>query len=314
MRENPLGRTGIRVSAISVGTVSLGLDYGIEKPGDFGRPQEPESLRILCHAADSGINLFDTAPAYGTSEGLLGRALGDRAGCIIATKVMMPKDPDHEPLRGARLCDQINKSLHRSRNALRRTTLDIVQIHNATVDLIEEGEMTACLKDAQREGLIRFLGASVYTEEEAMAIIASGSFDTVQVAYNILDQRMARHVFPAAFRAGVGVLVRSALMKGILSRKAEFLPPGMDRLREAAIRARDELAGTWEAMPAIALRFCLAAKGVSSILVGVRNESELVDAIAAEKVGALPDSLVRKARSLAIKDESLLDPTRWLIR
>lgn len=311
MKYRPLGRTGLQVSEVALGTVELGVQYGIDVPGDFGRPPEDEAVRLLAEAADAGINFFDTAPGYGESERLLGKALGDRPDCLFATKVAVPRAADRSLQRGPALREAIESSLERSRRAMRRDVLDVVQIHNATVEVVRDGEMTEVLQDARQEGLIRFLGASVYTEEEALAVVEDGRFDVLQVAYSILDQRMADRVFPAAQCAGVGVLVRSAFLKGVLTAKARHLPAALESLRHAADRVKDKLAGSWEAVPETALRFCLSAPEVSTVLVGARTLAELRQALTAAAHGPLSSDLHAQARLLAFTDTQLLNPSNW---
>lgn len=311
MDYRPLGKTGLQVSAITLGTVSLGVEYGIEAPGEFGRPAEADSIRLLQQAADAGINLFDTAPAYGESERLLGQALGRRDDCIIATKVSIPQDADGRSLHGISLWQALEASLENSMRALQRDVLGIVQIHNATLDVIAQGEMAEGLLGARQEGKVRFLGASVYTEAEALAVIEAGYFDVLQVAYNVLDQRMAWRVFPAAEQAGVGVIVRSALLKGTLTAKAQWLPPELAELRQAAERARDVLAGSWQSLPEMALRFCLSASQAATVLVGVRTFEELRQALSVAEAGQLSEEMLTQTAALALADERLLNPLYW---
>ena len=92
MKYSNLGKTGLKVSQLSLGTVELGLNYGINEPGGFGKPDKEHSIHLLQRAADAGINLFDTAPSYGCSEELLGRAFANRNDCIITTKVNVPSE------------------------------------------------------------------------------------------------------------------------------------------------------------------------------------------------------------------------------
>jgi aryl-alcohol dehydrogenase-like predicted oxidoreductase len=307
-----LGKSGLLVSHLSLGTVSLGVNYGIDAPGDFGRPDESDVLSMLRQAADSGINLYDTAPAYGRSESALGIALGQRSGCYFATKVSIPRDEKGVMLQGRKMREAIDASLKNSRKALRRDCLDLVQIHNATVELIEQGEMVEALQDYQRAGTLRFLGASVYTQAEARAVIESGSFSSLQVAFSILDQRMAKEIFPSARKAGLGIMVRSALLKGALTAKAQWLPDELSRLRQKAEEARDVLAGgSWQMLPDIALRFCLSQPPVSTVLVGVRTAEELRSALAVQKAEPLSRDLLSRAESLALDDEYLLNPSHW---
>ncbi len=311
MNYRLLGKTGLRISIVALGTVSLGVEYGIEVPGEFGRPTEAEAIRLLQQAADAGINLFDTAPAYGKSEQLLGVALGSHHECYLATKVSVPIDSNGNPMHGPGLRQAVLYSLESSLRALQRDVLDIVQIHNATLDVIAQGEMAQVLLDAQQQGKVRFLGASVYTEAEALAVIEADYFDMLQVAYNVLDQRMARRVFSAAEQAGVGIMVRSAFLKGALTAKARWLPPELTELRQAAERSKDVLGGSWRSLPEMALRFCLSAPQVATVLVGARTIQELKQALAAAESGTLPEEVLARTPSLALTDEHLLNPSYW---
>lgn len=315
MNYKKLGRSGLSVSAISFGTVSLGVDYGIEVPGNFGRPEEQEVMRLLEEAADAGITLYDTAPNYGTSEMCLGEALGDRPECHIATKVSIPTSPSGGILNGDSLSSAIEQSLARSLKNLQRDVLDIVQIHNATVQVIRDGAVAGSLIRAKEEGTVRLIGASVYTEEEALAVINAGCFDVLQIAYSLLDQRMAERVFPAARDAGIGIISRSALLKGVLTGKSEWLPPELSALKRAAVISRDTLAGgRWEDLPGMAVRFCMSVPDISSVLVGVRTREELLEALAVGKTGPLTDIQVQDAKQLALHDGFLLNPSNWPVK
>ena len=176
MRYRPLGRTGINVSAVSLGTVSLGVEYGIDAPGEFGRPDEASALRLLREAVDRGVTLIDTAPTYGESERLVGRAVAGDPRVIVATKVTPPAE-------FANVRVSIDASLEASRRAINRDRLDIVQIHNATCEMIRSGEVTDALLEAKRRGVVRLVGASVYGEQAALAVVRSGQFDILQVAF-----------------------------------------------------------------------------------------------------------------------------------
>jgi aryl-alcohol dehydrogenase-like predicted oxidoreductase len=303
-----LGQTGLNVSAVALGTASLGMGYGIQAPGEGDRLAEEVVIRLLREATDAGINLFDTAPAYGKSERLLGQALGQCSDCYFATKVPIPKERHSSQIRRA-----IHNSLENSLHALQRDVLDIVQIHNATVDVITHGEITDVLLGAQQEGKIRFLGATVYTEAEALAVIEAGHFNVLQVAYNVLDQRMTQRVFPAAMETGIGVMVRSALLKGALTARSQWLPSQLAALQQAAERARDILAGSWQFLPQMALRFCLSARQVATVLVGVRTTEELRQVLIAVEDGPLSEESLARTADLALADERLLNPSYWPI-
>ena len=307
----PLGRTGLTVSALSLGTVALGIDYGIHTPDAYGRLDDDAAVALLREAVDCGVTFVDTSPFYGESERLVGQALGGDPRATIATKVWAGPGvaPGTEHLT---LPQAIARSLEASRQVLRRDVLDVVQIRNATRAIIEEETATAALHEAKQRGVLRYIGATVYDEDAALAVIRDGRFDLVQVALSALDQRMLPHVMPAAEAAGIGVIVRSAFLKGALTPKAQWLPEPLAPLRAAAAQARDLLAGgSWDRLPAAAMRFCLSVPRVASVLTGARTLAELDAAIAAESAGPLDPSVLASAAQLAMTDERLLNPSYW---
>ncbi len=297
-----LGKTGLKVSALSLGTASLGMDYGIYVPGNFGRPDEKEAINLVQRAADRGINLFDSAPSYGDAEKVLGKALVKRKDCILATKVNLQSGI----VKMARISQSIQKSLR----LLKRDVLDIVQIHNATRKVLLETDIVEYLSVMRKRGYVRFIGASVYGEDNALAAIEI-NLDVVQVAYNILDQRMSKEVFPAAFRAKVGIMTRSGLLKGALSVKARHLPEGLTDLKLAAKMANKTLGISWRQLPSIALRFCLSSPQVSTVLAGPRTVKELEEALKAIEKGPISTILLDKIYKLALQDDLLLNPSCW---
>ena len=313
MEYRELGRTGLRVSALSLGTVELGLDYGIPVPNDYGKPSRKEAIEIIEYAVDSGINLFDTAAGYGESEILLGEALYHHPDCYIVTKVNIPQNDSGELLTPSEFNRQVRQSLDNSLRLLQRDTIDIMQIHNATSEIIENSEMIAILNLAKEEGKVRFIGASVYGEKAALSAVQSGWIDVIQVAFNLLDQRMSETVFAAAKKAGIGVIVRSAFLKGALTKKGRFLPDELSELRDQVERVVDRLGITWEELPEFALRFCLSVPEISTVLIGTRTREELDYSIGTADSGALSGGLLDTAKGLGISEEQILNPSYWPI-
>ena len=309
MNYRILGRTGLRVSEISLGTVSLGADYGLPAPGEFGRPERRDAMRVIHEAVEAGINLFDTAPTYGEAEALLGEAVAKKPDCFIATKVSIPAETSTTPLRNSILA-----SLENSLRAVKRDTLDLVQIHNATVEILQSGEILRILSDARQAGKVRYVGVSIYTEEEALAAIQTNAVDMIQIAYNILDQRKAETVLPAARQYHVGILTRSAMLKGVLSAKAEHLPAELSKLKIAADRARQSLKVSWSDLPTAAVRFCLDSPGIDSVLIGPRTEAELHQSLSVLKMAPLGKDFMREAQALSLTEEHLVNPALWPVQ
>jgi aryl-alcohol dehydrogenase-like predicted oxidoreductase len=313
VRFTTLGRTGLRVSRLAFGTASLGSDYGIPAPGGFGRPAEAEAIALVRRALEGGINLFDTAPTYGHSEPILGRALQHMPDCYITTKVSMPRAAGGSTVGARDAEDAIRRSLESSARTLHRETLDVVLMHNATADDLRQGMVMAALLAAKQRGLVRYIGASVYGEDNAEAVLEAGCFDVLQVAYNALDCRMASRILPAAEALRVGVMARSALLKGALTPKAMWLPDELAPVRAAVERLTARTGQSWEALPSLAVRFCLSASGVSTVLVGARTPAELDAALRAEAEGPLPGDLVESISAGEPAEERLVNPAMWPI-
>lgn len=312
MKYRLLGKTGLKVSSISLGTVGLGMEYGIQRSGKSNCPDRNEAIHILQYAVDKGINLFDTAPNYAISEGLLGKAIGSQTDCYVATKVSIPVI-NGKNLEGAKLRQEINNSIEKSLCSLRREVIDIVQIHNATVKTIKQGEITDVLLKSMKSGRIRFIGVSVYKEEEALEAINLGCFDVIHVPYNILDQHMAQHVFLAANASSIGIINRSVLLKGVLTSRVNWLPSELKSLQYATKKIINDFGISWETLPQFAIRFCLSSEFVHTALIGASTIREIDDAIDAALNGPLDNDKLKMAWNLALHDEKLLNPSHWPI-
>jgi aryl-alcohol dehydrogenase-like predicted oxidoreductase len=213
MNYRQLGRTGLSLSEISLGTVELGLDYGVPVDGEHRRPPEEKAARLLNRALDLGVNFIDTARAYGSSEEVIGRALKDRRKeYILATKLAPIRE---EGQSDQELRDQVKASIAESLRLLQTDVIDLLQLHHTPVDVVKSGRVLAAAREAQRSGSVRFIGASTYGEDAPLAVLAAGGgYDTLQVAYNLVDRTLEEKVLPLAQQQGVGIIVRSVLLRG----------------------------------------------------------------------------------------------------
>jgi hypothetical protein len=177
--------------------------------------------------------------------------------------------------------------------------------------MLECSEILNVLERARDMGKLKFIGASVYGEAAALAAIRSGRVDVLQIALNLLDQRMLARVLPEARKKNVGIIARSVFLKGALTERAKLLPEGLRSLSEAADRMREGLGETWNSLPGAALRFCLSTPGVHSVLIGLRSLPELRSATAAHEAGALDSAAIKKAELLKLNDDQLLNPSHW---
>ena len=314
MRLRPLGRSGLQVSELALGTVELGLAYGIPQPGESPMPDAAEAARILRQAVDAGVTLIDTARAYGLAEERIGRALAGRRREIVLASKFSLAGPGGALLGGDDLRRHVWASLEASLTALRTDTLDIYQVHaGADPSILDDGVLVEVLAEAKAQGKVRLAGLSAYGVALPLAALAGGGFDVLQVAYNVLDRRMEAEVFPQAQARGVGVVARSALLKGVLTERGDRLPERLAPLR-AASQAFRRVVGALPGQPSpvqVALRFCLAHPSVSAVLVGVRHPAELDAALAVTGLPALSPAVLTQLDALALTDADVLNPATW---
>lgn len=291
MRYKALGRTGLRVSAVGLGTMA--------HAGHFGPMKDEESMSAIDAALDVGVNFIDTSDAYGAgySEELLGKALkGRRDTVILATK---GGNTMVGPNRGKRnfAPDYIDEVLHGSLKRLRTDWIDLYQLHNPDVQTIERGEVWELLEQRKRDGKIRHYGVSINTIAEGVAAVKSGRAETIQLEYNLLQQEPAQEIFPLAQAAGVGIIARVPLRRGLLTGKMTLADE--KRFQGEDLRARTfkgeafakELAkvehlrflvhGAVQSLGQAAIAFCIAHPAVSVTIPGARDDRQMRENAAA---------------------------------
>lgn len=205
-----LGATGLEVSALGLGTVKFGRNTGVKYPSGFDLPSAAEISELLAVARDLGINLLDTAPAYGSSEERIGSLLVDRHEWILTSKV--GEEFDGSVSRFDFSAGHTRTSVERSLRRLRTDYLDLVLIHSDgnDVDILQYSDCVEALRTCQQRGLVRAIGMSSKTI--AGGCLAAELLDVVMVTFNLQQQDMA--VVEHASALGKGVLVKKALMSG----------------------------------------------------------------------------------------------------
>lgn len=313
MPMRTLGRTGLQISAFALGTVELGLDYGINVPGHSGRPTQDDAIRLVHSAIDSGINLLDTARAYGTSEEVLGVALKDRRDQVIIASKTTTAGAGGVPFTGDDLRRHMLASLDESLTALQTDYLDIWQIHNVDQNVLKEIDVVTEVFDTARQaGKVRYVAGSFYGTEHPIQALALDLFDIMQITYSILDQRLTDQFFPLAMQANIGIFARSVLLKGALTERAEHLPPHLNELK-LRFRSIQEIikANKISATPAqVAIAFALAQPAIHSVLIGISNEQELQSNLHSLSL-QLPPTVLATITSLRLEDADLLNPGTW---
>jgi aryl-alcohol dehydrogenase-like predicted oxidoreductase len=317
MKYNQLGRTGLFVSEICLGTMTFGgnADAGMWKA--IGALEQPAVDEIVGRALASGVNFFDTADVYsfGESERRLGQALKNlevaRKDVVIATKVygaMGPGPNDRGSSRG-HIMDSVRASLDR----LQTDHIDLYQIHgNDSVTPIEE--TLRALDDLTREGLVRYVGVSNWAAWKiAKALGVSerrdyARFETLQAYYSIAGRDLERELVPLMEEEKVGLMVWSPLAGGLLSgkfgpgsaapndaRRTSFDFPPVDKDRAwtcvAAMREIGEARGV--SVARVALAWLLAKPVVTTVIIGAKTVEQLDDNLAAADLTLTADEIAR---------------------
>jgi aryl-alcohol dehydrogenase-like predicted oxidoreductase len=293
----PIGKLGL-------GTVQFGLAYGVTN--ERGQVPAAEVAAILAAALGAGIDLFDTAAAYGDSERVLGNALGSWADIRIVSKL-----PALAADRiGEAEIEQCRVALESSLALLRRRSIYALLLHRPD-DLRKPGaeRLVALLEELKGAGTVAKIGVSAYDRPQIDLALDRLPLDAVQVPVNLLDQRLLRDgTLDRLKHRNVEVHARSAFLQGALLAEPASLPghfaPHRDRLR--AIGAAAERAGL--SRLALCLRFVLDQPAVDRVIVGVTGAAELRQILAAAAASTpLPDGL----DALASDDPRLVNPALW---
>lgn len=257
MEMRPLGSTGLAVSLIGFGTVKLGRDQGVRYPGGTRIPSDDEARSLIKSAADLGITLIDTAPAYGTSEARLGALLaGQRERWTIVSKV--GEEFDNGKSRFDFSAAAVRASVERSLARLRTDRVECVLIHSDGV-IENSPELDEAIDELERlkaRGLIRSFGASTKTVSGGLRAI--DRCDVVMVTLN-LAAKDDLQVIAEARKRSKGVLIKKALASG-----------------HAAVGGGIAGAAGLGPDPVVAsLRLAAGTPGVSSVIVGTTNAAHL---------------------------------------
>jgi aryl-alcohol dehydrogenase-like predicted oxidoreductase len=331
MEQRPLGRTGVSVSKLCLGTMMFGA---------WGNPDHDESIRIIHAALDAGINFVDTADVYaqGESEEIVGKALagGRRDDVVLATKVHMPMgdDPNHRGNSRRWIVREVEASLRR----LNTDWIDLYQIHRPDPGTDIE-ETLGALSDLVHQGKVRYIGSSTFPAAEIVEAQWAARdrrlqrFVCEQPPYSILVRGIEADVLPTCARHGMGVIPWAPLASGWLSgrwrkdadvpgsTRAERLParydlslPGNQRKLDVADKLAQVAEEAGITLIELAIAFVLNHPAVTAPIIGPRTMEHLESQLPAADVVLEPalldriDELVPPGTNLNPADGGWSDP------
>ena len=293
MQYRTFGRTGWQVSEIAFGGWQLG--------GDWGPVDDADSIKTLHHAYDRGINFVDTAELYGSghSEEVIGESLRQWSGdkIYVATKVqptVWPNPDDDDPaMRGRYPAWHLRAAVDASLRRLGVERLDLLQLHGWFTSGIEELDWLETFNTLRTQGKIDQIGVSIrdYRPDEGVDLAKLGLAASIQVVFNMFEQRPAHTLFPAGEETGTAFIARVPLDSGALvghwtSDTYAGWAPGsvphtlfrggrftetLDRVE----RLKELCAPYYSSLAEAAMRFSLSPRGVVTVIPGMKNPAEV---------------------------------------
>ncbi|NLO74086.1 MAG: aldo/keto reductase [candidate division WS1 bacterium] len=297
-----------RLSSMMLGTVQLGLPYGIANHA--GQPDYEEARAIVKTALDGGVNCFDTAATYGSSEEVLGRVLADLGVAervVVVTKI--------QPLRSDELADEtlafrgIEASVAESRRRLGLDCLPVVLFHREV-----EARYLSALEPLQARGWVRYIGVSCDNRPgPAGQFAATPGVAALQIPANLLDPRHCQGgSLSAAAAHEVAVFIRSVFLQGLLLMPEEAVPAAL----QAVIPVRRQLSVLAEeagmTLAELAVRYVLGLQGVTSALLGAETAAQVQESLRFFNHGALNVEVQAALEKIVPRlPETLLTPSLW---
>lgn len=313
MRHKPLGRTGLFVSELCLGTMTFGGSAGLW--AQIGDLQQADAERLVGQALDAGINFIDTADIYaaGVSEQITGQALRNlkvpRDSVVVATKVSGETGPGPNARGNSRghIMDGVKASLKR----LQLEHIDLYQIHGFDPATPIE-ETVRALDQLVRQGLVRYVGVSNWAAWQIVKALGVAErlglsrFESLQAYYTVAGRDLERELAPMLASEGLGLMVWSPLAGGLLSGKFgrdtaaeagsrrigfDFPPVQRDRAWDCIDVMRPMAQARGVSVAQVALAWLLHQPPVTSVIIGARRPEQLADNLAAVQVSLSADEL-----------------------
>jgi len=324
MEYRLLGRSGLKVSAMTMGTMT----FGAPKDAPFGTVSLAEAKRQIAICVEAGVNMLDTADVYagGNSETVIGQALGKKRGdLLIATKARFPMGPGPNDRGNSR--HHLIAACEASLKRLRTDWIDLYQLHQWDGETPVE-ETMAALDHLVSSGKVRYIGCSNFSAWHIMKSLGASErmgyprFVAQQIHYTLQAREAEYELVPVSVAEGLGILVWSPIAGGWLSGKfrRNAKDPKVSRhvrgWKEPPIRDEAALFDIIDVLvdiadargisgAQVALAWLLGRPAVTSVIIGGRNEAQFRDSLAAADLVLTAEE---RARLDAVSQPPLLYP------
>lgn len=285
---------------ISLGTVQFGTNYGVNSVDGQVKPNEVE--KILTYARSKGVDLLDTAPAYGNSQQILGMANISNFKVVTKTRHFGSSKINHNDI--VLLADDFHNSLR----ALNQESVYGILVHNAG-DLLKLGgrQIFDHLLELKEMGKVMKLGVSVYDSIELQSILNIFDLDIVQLPINIMDRRMIDNGMLSSLRSkNIEVHARSVFLQGLLLMTEQNRPQKFNRWSALWKLWHGWLYDNRISALEATIRYAISLSAISKVVVGVETVDQLKEIFSASS-GVLPEI----PKELCTDDPNLLNPSNW---
>lgn len=299
-------KAGYPISKMTLGTVQLGMSYGINNKS--GMPSYEESKRILDTALDGGIRCFDTARAYGVSEEVLGRFFGEReTEKTIVTKLLFGSESPDE------IADTVFYQVKDSMKRLGVSKIPFLMLHRDEYVERYGNRLTSALRELKEEGLVGSLGISFSDKSKLHILEESDLFDCIQIPASIFDNKELRDGKIAALGAcGVAVFIRSVYLQGLFFKDTSTLPPALMTAKPALDKLHAISEAAEISISELAISYIKDEPGIASLVIGAECPEQVKDSI--EKINSKPLAHAVREELTALSEEVdpiVLRPWEW---
>ncbi len=287
------------MNKLILGTVQMGLNYGINN--NSGKVSFENSCNILSKAFEFGINTIDTAEAYGNAHRVIGdfHRLNPNIKYNVVTKI--PHNAD---------LDKIERIIRTYIGDLNVDYLEVLMFHS--FDTYQNNkQIIPILNDLKKQGIIKNIGVSVYTNEQIETLLLDDTITVVQMPFNLLDNESIRGNLMAKLKAKEKIVhTRSAFLQGLFFKEGSDDNAIFQKLSNELIVIKNIAIEESTSISNLALSYCLCQENIDQVLIGVDSVSQLIDNLKALNYKIEPKAIT-KINAIKVKDLDLLNPSLW---
>ena len=299
-------KNGYKISQLTLGTVQLGLAYGVNN--DKGMPSFAESSKILETALASGIISFDTARSYGESECVLGRFFDNNPHeKTLITKALF-RDKPKDAVK-----DTLFTMVRESCERLGVPKIPFLKLHNQDMLEIYGDTLIYAMQDLKKEGLVDGIGVSFSDKSKLLELTDGCGFDCIQIPANIFDNEVILNgAIKKLSDAGSIVFVRSVYLQGLFFKDTNTLPEKIKSAKAPLDKLHTLAHEAGVSMAELAVTFIRDTEGITSLLLGADNPEQLLESVSLINAPKIKPEVVKEALKIAEEVEPIvIRPWEW---